>query len=216
MQHATEQIIDNHLHAHIIRDSDLAHLFKGSAARRYALVNKALKKGELVRICRGYYTLNQHYLTRLPHTYYIANRIVQNSFITGESALSFHHFIPERVTEIISVAAYGRNRQYSTPFGSFVYYITPVKPQAFFLGVELIERDQQFLYIATPLRALVDYVYLHKINNANMRFLTDSLRIEPQHISTIKKNEIKSFLSLYRSHYVRDFLKNLLKEIKNG
>ncbi len=215
MQHATEQIIENHLHTHIIRDSDLTHLFKGSAARRYALVNKALKKGELVRLCRGYYTLNQRYLTRLLHTYYIANRIVQHSFITAESALSFHHLIPERVTETISVTAYGRNRQYTTPLGSFVYYVTPVKPQAFFLGVELIELDRQFIYIATPLRALVDYVYLHKIKNANMPFLTDSLRIEPQQLSTIKKNEIQLFFSLYRSDYVRTFLKNLLQEIKN-
>lgn len=215
MQRATEQIIENNLHAHIIRDSDLAHLFKGSEARRYALVNKALKKGELVRLRRGYYTLNQRYLTQLPHTHYIANRIVQNSFITAESALSFHHFIPERVTQTISVAAYGRNRQYTTPFGSFVYYVTPVTLQAFFLGVELIKRDQQFVYIATPLRALVDYIYLHKIDNANMHFLTDSLRIEPQYISIIKKNEIKLFFSLYRSQYVRTFLKNLLKEIKN-
>ena len=52
MLHSTEKILSTALGQHIIRDIDLANLFKGTPARRYGLVNKALKKKELVQLRR--------------------------------------------------------------------------------------------------------------------------------------------------------------------
>ena len=83
MLNSTELIITNHLSDHIIRDHDLSYLFKGSAARRYALVNKALRKGELIRICRGYYTIATKYQKLALSLYYISNRIIPNNYITS-------------------------------------------------------------------------------------------------------------------------------------
>lgn len=215
MLKSIEQIIRSKLDKHVIRDRDLALLFPGSPARRYALINKALKKGELIRICRGFYTLNKKYLTHPFSQYYLANRIVPNSFITAESALSFHNWIPERIVQTISITAFGRNRTYNTPVGEFVYYKTPVPNHLFYYGVKPIEIDKQSIYIATPLRALMDYVYLHKVKNASTDFLKRSLRIEENHYSKINKSNIAEMGSVYNSLYVRQLLNNLTHETKS-
>lgn len=215
MQKSTELIIDNHLNEHIIRECDLAFLFGGTAARRYALVNKAVKKGELIRLCRGYYTLNHKYQkenTLSP--FYVANRIMPYSYISLESALSFHHLIPERVTQTISIAAFGRNKKFETPYGEFIYYVPPIPARYFYFGVEMFEENNQIIYITTPLRALMDYVYYRKIENANCDFLINSLRIEEEDIvEKITFSEITVLKTLYQSRYISHFLKNLTHEL---
>ncbi len=213
MQKSTELIIDNHLHEHIIRENDLAALFKGTPARRYALVNKAIKKNELIRLCRGYYTLHYKYQKENAlHPFYIANRIVPFSYASSESALSFHNLIPERVTQVTSIAAFSRNKKFETPYGYFVYRAIPILPLYFYYGVQMINVNNQIVYIATPLRALMDYVYCHKVENANIHFLTESLRIEETDIEKITFREITVLKNVYQSRYVMRLLKNLLDE----
>ncbi len=63
MLKSTAHLLESHLKNHLIRDEDLAYVFKGTSARRYALVNKAIKKGELIRLCRGVYALATKYLS---------------------------------------------------------------------------------------------------------------------------------------------------------
>lgn len=213
MLKSTEKIINAHLNDHIIRDVDLDFLLKVSPAKRYAIVNRLLKSGELIRICRGFYTLNKKYQKDLPDQNYFANRIAPFSFISTESALSFYHLIPERVTQTTSIDPFGRNRKFKTPYGIFTYNRVPIKIRYFYFGVNMIKSGAQFIYMATPLRALMDYVYKHKIENANVSFLEKSLRIEKEAIVKITKSEIKKLRMVYDSRYVKRFLKNLLQEL---
>lgn len=202
--------MDHHLNEHIIREDDLESLFQGTPARRYALVNKAIKSGELVRLCRGYYTLHHRYQKeKTLDTFYIANRIVPFSFVSCESALSFHNFIPERILQTNSIAPFGRNKKFETPYGNFIYRVLPILPACFYFGVQMIVLNNHIVYIASPLRALMDYVYCHKIKNANAHFLVESLRIEKKNIDAITKKEITVLRGVYRSRYVTTLLKNL-------
>ncbi len=213
MLKSTEMLIENQLNKHLIRDRDLAQVFKGSNARRYALVNKALKKNELLRICRGLYMLAPKYNGCLFSNYYLANHIVPNSFVTAESALSFHGWIPERVTQVTSAAAFSRNREFKTPHGVFLYKHLPVTPNNFYLGVEQVDIDNKIIYMATPLRALLDYIYWHKTKNADHDFLVNSLRIERAYINTISQIQIKQLKSVYKLKYIQTFLNHLQKRV---
>ena len=164
-------------------------------------------------MCRGYYTLHHKYQKeKALGEFYIANRIVPFSFVSCESALSFHNLIPERVTQITSIAAFGRNKKFETPYGDFIYRVLPILPMYFYYGVNMIETNKQIIYIASPLRALMDYVYCHKIENANTHFLIESLRIEKIDIDNITKKEITVLQDVYQSRYVIQFLKNMLGE----
>ena len=76
MLKCTEKIINSSLQGHLIQDKDLANLYGGTAARRYGLVNKAIKRKELLPLRRGLYMLasQQGEIS----SYYIANIILLN------------------------------------------------------------------------------------------------------------------------------------------
>lgn len=215
MLKSTQTIIDNDLHHHLIRDRDLSALFGGSDARRYALVNKGLKQGELIRLTRGNYILNNRYLNSLFSKPYLANRLLAHSFVSAESALSFHGWIPERVSETVSICAFGRSRAFDTPIGRFCYHTIPVDPAHFYTGVELLSENKHYLYIASPPRAILDLIYLNKINNANMAYLIDGLRIDEEPLMKINKKDIAALLPVYRSKRIKQFVNQLMNEIAN-
>lgn len=207
MVNFTESILQSSLQGHLIKEHDLANLFPGTAARRYGLVNKAIKRKELLPLRRGLYMLASQQGN--VSAYYIANQLVPFSFVTAEAALQFHQWIPERVTQITSMAAFGRNKTAHTFLGDFLYKKISTKLTDFYLGVERIEINQQFVLIATPLRALVDYIYWHKVKEASRDFLINSLRIEEENLRTISISEINALSRVYKSGGVNKLLKTL-------
>jgi len=216
MLNSTEKILDSKLGQHAFQDTDLYNLFDGTPASRHGLVNKSLKKGELIRLRRGLYILNPKYLTHPHSEYYLANRIVTHSYVTAESALSFHGWIPEQVRMVTSIAAFGRNKEFDTPYGIFAYLTIPIDPHQFLKGVQCVRIGDERVWMATPLRALMDYVYWHKIENVNLDYLIGSLRIEPEELSSIKKKDIIELQSVYTSKRIKLFLKNLLRDLHHG
>ena len=159
----TEKIIDTNLSYHAFTEADLEQLFDGSAASRYGLVNKALKKGELIRLRRGLYLLGKKYLPMKISKFYLASRIATHSYISLESALSHHGWIPERVVSTFSIIAQGRTRSFKTPLGEYSYYLIPTNDYEFLTGVNREQIDHQPYLIASPIRALADLVYIRKI-----------------------------------------------------
>ena len=206
----TGQIINSLFQGHILQEKDLANLYEGTAARRYGLVNKAIKRKELLPLRRGLYMLASQ--QGEVSAYYIANQLVPFSFVTAEAALQFHQWIPERVTQMTSMIAFGRNKTFHTFLGDFIYKKSLLKLEDFYVGVDRLEINQRFVLMATPLRALVDYIHWYKIKEANMDFLKNSLRIEEENLSSIKFTEIKELLQSYKSGYVNKFLNNLMLE----
>lgn len=217
MLKSTEKLIGQGWQKHLIRDIDLQNVFDGTKASRYGLINKAMRAKELIQIRRGLYALSPPYYDKYYWSqYYIANHIVPYSFVTAESALSFHAWIPEQIKPITSAIAFGRNRTFHTPMGNFVYRFFPIQiPNYFFHGVESIKIGEHLAWIATPLRALIDYIYWHKIDNADNDFLMNSLRIDEDHLRNIKTSDVYELLPIYRSLRVERALKNMLKE-NNG
>jgi hypothetical protein len=213
MLNSTERILLSPLKGHVIREIDLANLFTGTPAKRYGLVNKAIKRKELLPLRRGLYTLAPQYQPELFSSYYLANQIVPYSFVTAESALQFHQWIPERISSTTSMTAFGRNKTFNTSFGQFMYCKNPLNLYDALLGVMRIEINSFPVLIATPLRALADYIYWHKIKTADSGFLKTGLRIEKELLRQFTRVEIEALISAYKAKCVRLFLKKLLAEI---
>lgn len=216
MLKSTQHMLQHQLDQHIIRDNDIAYLFPGTPAKRYALVNKALNKGELIQICRGFYILKDEFRDTKTSAFYLANRIAAHSFISAESALSYHSWIPESVQHITCIAPFGRNRDYKTPFGDFLYLTPPVKPQQHYLGVHSEKINNQFIYIASPLRATLDYLYWHRIRHADFDFLAQNLRIDTDNLLNIKLAELHALSNIYQISYIQNFINTLMKRLSNG
>ena len=209
MLKATEKIIDVGFADNILTGVNLEQLFDKTPASRYGLVNKMLKKGELIKLRRGLYTLAQKFRHSKISAFHLASRIVTHSYISLESALAYHNWIPEKVIPTISVTAFGRSRTFHTPFGEFIYYHIPVNAYEFFTGVSREEIANKPFFIASPLRALADLVYVKKINWRGLDFLFKSLRIEEEYIKQIDKKELHTLKHVYRSKRVLAFLHNL-------
>ena len=68
--------------------------------------------------------------------------------------------------------------------------------------------------LASPLRALADLVYINKINWDGINYLTNSLRIDTEHLGQIDPDHFLAIKKVYRSMRVLHFLESLQKELK--
>jgi hypothetical protein len=210
-----DKIIEAGFTDHILTDVDINNLSDGTPAARYGMVNKALKKEELIKIRRGLYVLSEKYRNNKLSKFFLASRIAPHSYISLESALSYYGWIPERVSTVTSVLALGRTKKFTTPFGEFAFCHLPVNEYEFLTNITRVEdiKGEPFL-IASPLRALMDLVYVKKIDWEGLKFLTNSLRIELEQLMQIDPNDFIEIKKVYRSTRVLDFLDNLKEELK--
>lgn len=214
MLNSTEKIIDSNLAKHAFGMVELEQLFDGTPASRHGLLNKALKKKELVRLKRGVYTLAPKYTPIIFSAYYLANQIVPHSYVSLETALAFHGLIPEYVPSVNSVITQNRKQHYDSDYGTFCYYAIPVNPYTFLMGVVIESQGEQTFLMASAVRALADLVYTKKIDWQGLDFLLSGLRIELSELKKITPEEFDMIQTIYRSKRVLHFFKKLKKVMK--
>src|SRR5271168_2881374 len=140
MQTLTEHLIEQGLSEKVLSERQLERAVGGAAARRYGLVNRALKAQELIRIRRGLYTLPSKYRTEPPHPFAIAQALEPGSYVSFETALSTHGWIPDAVRVTASVVPGRKLSGLDHPtLGSFTFHPLAVNRERF---LELIERRQ--------------------------------------------------------------------------
>jgi predicted transcriptional regulator of viral defense system len=88
--------------------------------------------------------------------YRISNCLYKPSYISLESALSYHNLIPEAAYSQQAITT-RKTIIYKTPVGTFNY--RSVKPELFF-GYEIIHKEKLPVMIAEVEKALLDYLYL--------------------------------------------------------
>ncbi len=116
-----------------------------------------VRAGKVIQLRRGLYTLAAPHRSNPPHSYLIANQLVQGSYVSLHMALSHYDLIPEHVAVVTSVTT-GRPGEWQNPYGRFSYqHIQP----AFFFGFHYRQvTATQWAYMATPEKALLDLIYL--------------------------------------------------------
>ena len=131
-------------------------------------------KGYLTKIIKGYYRLSDTPLDE-NSLFETANRIYAPSYISVEMALSYYGFIPEAVYGITSVAT-RPTKTFTTPIGTFIYQT--LKPRLFFgYQIEPYKTHKHFA-LATPEKAVLDYLYLRPSLTGIEDFT--SLRVDPE------------------------------------
>lgn len=183
----------------------------GSPQRQFSLLKRALASGEVVRVHRGLYCLASRYLRQKLNPLVLAQRIYGPSYISLETALSCHGWIPEAVYAITSVSL-DRAREYDTPLGHFSFSRVPQK--TFYADVERVEDEEggSFL-LASSLKALTDYVYVHKCDWDSARPVVESLRVDERLLVGIEAKGLDCHLANNSSRRVQRFLKGLRKDL---
>lgn len=120
-------------------------------------LSRWVKAGRLIQIRRGLYALSPPWRKVEPHPFLIANRMRSGSYVSLQSALSWHGAIPEQVPVATSVGP-GRPETASTPLGVFQIQHLAELLRFGFSRVEVAPR--QFAFVAAPEKALLDLVHL--------------------------------------------------------
>lgn len=192
----------------VITDTEVSALLRGTEASRYNQLKRSLAKGELLHIRRGLYLLAKRYQRTPLNPYELAQKIYTPSYISFESALSFHGLIPEAVYTVSSVSL-KRSRGFKTPVGVFAF--TQIPKRVFYAGVDRIEKDRAVFLMASPTKALADYVFYHRSKWKKVGQFLKSLRIELDSLK-IDHEDLHSIMQEYKSQYVTRLFKDLKKE----
>jgi hypothetical protein len=189
-----------------------AQWVKSRGARLDALVKRATASGEIRRIYRGLYSLADRFMRARIDPLELAQRIYGPSYVSLETALSHHGWIPEAVHAITSVAL-GRTRSFATPLGLFTF--TRVPQRTFLSGVRRVsmERGGAFL-LATPLKALADLVYAQRRDWHSVAPVVDSLRVEEESLAELTAELFDEVMSAYKPGRASRFLAGLRKDLK--
>jgi len=185
---------------------ELARILEGTPNRRYGLVKRALANGDLIQLRRGIYSLGKHFQRAPLHHFELAQRIYVSSYVSLESALAFHSWIPEGVYTTTSICM-KRSASFDTPVGSFSY--TRI-PEFNFIGVERLTHARSIFLVSSPTKAITDYVVVHKVDLLPNQ-LRESLRIEEENWKKLSYKLLEEISESYRNLRLRAFVRAFRK-----
>lgn len=193
-----------------ITDIELKTLINSTPNGMYSKVKRLTAEGKLLHIRRGLYSLTEElgYYTK-PHMFELAQHVYGPSYISLESALSFHGLIPEAVYSITSVCT-KRSTEFKTPIGVFSYKHLPA--EGFYTEVGLVSQDQYKFLIASPWRAICDYAFCYKRYWASLKSLLEDMRINYEDLPELRDKELFALNEYYKNKRLNKFLTQIKED----
>ncbi len=216
MQTLVQKLIDQGLENRVLTEKQLARVLEGSQQRRYGLVNRALNAGELHRLSRGRYLLAERFRDYPGHPFALAQTFVQGSYVSFETALAYHGWIPEAVYTTSCVTPDRKTLVFeSGKFGRFSFHPLAVNTDRFLELVQRVQITQQTMLVAEPIRALMDLVCLRKTQWQGLEWLLEGLRIDVEYLESIKQSDMDTLMLVYKQKRVKTFLNSLARALNH-
>jgi predicted transcriptional regulator of viral defense system len=161
-------------------------------------IHYLIKDGMLQQIKRGLYVAGPGITASKPDPFLLANHILGPSYVSLESALSYHGLIPEKVYEISSVTTKAK-RKFSTPLGVYSYTRLPLPYYSY--GIRSVEVDRQHRFlIASPEKALFDKIITtagveFRSKASVLTYIENDLRLDMDLLKQLDLPMMKSWIS---------------------
>jgi len=165
------------------------------------------KLGHIKPLAGGYYLLADQALDEA-YLFMLANMLYQPSYISLESALAYHHIIPESVLGITSISS-RKTRQFESEWGTFSY--RSLKP-AYMFGYQVIEGSPGKKFLMANLeKAVLDTLYLNsgiqsiadfeglRWNKANLQSLKGSVLFQ-KYLAIFNKKALERRVSCFMEY----------------
>jgi predicted transcriptional regulator of viral defense system len=180
-------------------------VFSDFDTRRF---NEWQGKGYIKKLSRLFYVFSDKEINE-NETRFIANKLLEPSYISLESALRHYNLIPEIVYLNTSITT-RKTKLIETPVGNFQYRV--VKEKLFF-GYKIIGNNNIAFKIAEPEKALLDFLYLRSdIKNENDIF---ELRLNGEtYKKIIDQNKLNNYLKIFNSSTLNKKIKILNKVLE--
>ena len=190
----------------------MAHLHDFKAPHRK--ITTLLQSGAVIRVKKGLYVFGEEYRRAPIHRGLIANLLFGPSYVSGEYALSYYGFIPERVSVVTSMTT-KRKKRFDTPIGVFTYDY--IQPQRFAIGVnwETLD-DQNHFLIACPEKALADTIEKYrdlKTKGEMRQHLLDNMRIDVEELHSLDLGALKQITDCYQIPVIRLLYQTLAEDL---
>ncbi len=210
MQTLTQQLTAAGLNDRILTDYQLGRLVAGTDQRRHHLVSRAMKAGELVRLRRGLYVLADEFREHPSHPFAVAQMLVPGSYVSLETALAFHGWIPEAVYTTASIVPGRKVKEFRHErLGLFTFQPLATQRGSFLELVRRVEASGQSFLVAQPVRALLDLVCLRKIEWQGFAWIERSLRIDVDALNKVTGAELRTLKDVYKHQRMRNFISEL-------
>jgi hypothetical protein len=178
-------------------------------------IHSLLTEGTLQSIRKGLYiagpAINEG---KKPEPFLVANHILGPSYVSLETALSYHGLIPERVYEIASMTTKSA-RKFSTPLGSFTY--TKLALPYYAYGIDSVKlANDQYALIASPEKALFDKIVttsgvLFRSRKSVLEYLVENLRVDED---TLRKLDTKTMETWLANSFKKESLLMVVETLK--
>ena len=171
------------------------------------------KDGDLVRLKRGLYIVNEEITGQKIDNKLCANQLYGPSYVSLQWALRYYGLIPERVFTLTSVTT-KRSRKFDSPLGTFSYYQVP--KEYFSIGIKMETTDGYCSLIATPEKALCDTIlsdnYVPNQSLIQLRsYLEEDIRFDTD---MLKEFNVSIIEECAKTGKKTNILNNLIKIIK--
>ena len=197
-----------------VTDGELKFLLRGrSMDGQKAIIKRAVSEEVVVRLRRGLYWVSDFVTTTKPHERELGCLMYGDACVSLESALSFHGMIPEAVYTT-TCATPLRNRDFRTKLGAFSFCHVPAKN--FLVGTKRLELYGTAFFMATPWRALTDYVYCYKKFWASLSELEEDIRLNVDEFPKLSKKLMSQLIAYYDCKRVTLFLTSMMREQNHG
>lgn len=151
----------------IFTASEFRRIMDLSETAAQKILERYTKRSILTRLKKGIYIVTAN----PPNSFLISNKLYRPSYVSFESALSYHRIIPETVYGI-TAATTKPTRNFQVVGKAFVYH--KIKESAY-TGYAPTRIGDDVILLARPEKALVDYLYLV---NLGKKPLYDRLELE--------------------------------------
>lgn len=178
-------------------------------------VKRLINTGELISFKRGLF-VSRSYLLKIKgqaslfdkYREYLACLLRGPSYISLEYALAKYGVIPDVPFAITSITNKS-SRTFTNEFGTFIF--RNVKEQIFCGYKEIFFEDKRY-YIATPAKALFDFIYLKKINRQSFEEdIETGLRINWEAFAKKDMKELKNYVEMSGKKKMKRFLDVIIK-----
>lgn len=161
-----------------------------------AKIKRCLKGGELKRLYKGVYSLNQELLKKSVVDERVAFAIDERSFLSGLGALRFHNLIPETVNYKTFIG-----RKAAKVHATNVNFeIRKMPDDQLSFGVDLVQVGDFNLRIADPVRAIMDTLIDQKLAPKNRHQICAYFRIDEDEANDIKWDKAPVYAYKFRNN----------------
>ena len=189
-------------YGHIVTSEQIYEKASGSWTQKQAknVITKLATNGWLIRLKRGLYAIsdlsNRGFLSLSP--YVVANLLVENSYVSFESALNYHGLFDQLTNKVISITTV--DFRSTIILNSTEYSYVKVQDKWFF-GWELVNIDNKEVRIATAEKALIDMIQFHK-SKYSVDLLIEKLR---DNKDNLKFDRLQEYLGKMSATTIKTF-----------